>query len=235
MMQQQKQTYTIKTFDIGPMQNLIYVITDNDTKESAIVDPAWDMTEIYEYLNNNNLVLKKILLTHSHNDHVNAVDEVLDKFDTQIHINKKEKVFWAKDYDNFSINHGGDIINLGKTKIKSLHTPGHTPGSTCYYVGNNLIAGDTLFVFGCGRCDLHGGNPEEMYHTLKDIKSNLDSETIILPGHNYSIKKQSSLKEEINGNPFMHFNNVDRFIDYRMTLHDKIRNSPYSPIASKKD
>jgi glyoxylase-like metal-dependent hydrolase (beta-lactamase superfamily II) len=231
MMQQQKQTYTIKTFDIGPMQNLIYVITDNDTKESAIVDPAWDMTEIYEYLNNNNLVLKKILLTHSHNDHVNAVDEVLDKFDTQIHINKKEKVFWAKDYDNFSINYGGDIIYLGKTQIKSLHTPGHTPGSTCYYIGSNLIAGDTLFVFGCGRCDLHGGNPEEMYHTLKDIKNNLDSETIILPGHNYSIKKQSSLKEEINGNPFMRFNNVDRFIEYRMTLHDKVRHSPYSPIS----
>ena len=231
MMQQQKQTYTIKTFDIGPMQNLIYVITDNDTKESAIVDPAWDMTEIYEYLNNNNLVLKKILLTHSHNDHVNAVDEVLDKFDTQIHINKKEKVFWAKDYDNFSINYGGDIIYLGQTQIKSFHTPGHTPGSTCYYVGNNLIAGDTLFVFGCGRCDLHGGNPEEMYHTLKDIKNNLDSETIILPGHNYSIKKQSSLKEEINGNPFMRFNNIDRFIEYRMTLHDKIRYSPYGLIA----
>ena len=231
MMQQQKQTYTIKTFDIGPMQNLIYVITDNDTKESAIVDPAWDMTEIYEYLNNNNLILKKILLTHSHNDHVNAVDKVLDKFDTQIHINKKEKVFWAKDYDNFSINYGGDIIYLGKTQIKSLHTPGHTPGSTCYYIGNNLIAGDTLFVFGCGRCDLHGGNPEEMYHTLKDIKNNLDSETIILPGHNYSIKKQSTLKEEINGNPFMRFNNVDRFIEYRMTLHDKVRHSPYSPIA----
>ena len=231
MMQQQKQTYTIKTFDIGPMQNLIYVITDNDTKESAIVDPAWDMTEIYEYLNNNNLVLKKILLTHSHNDHVNAVDEVLDKFDTQIHINKKEKVFWAKDYDNFSINYGGDIIYLGETQIKSLHTPGHTPGSTCYHIGSNLIAGDTLFVFGCGRCDLHGGNPEAMYHTLKDIKNNLDSETIILPGHNYSIKKQSSLKEEINGNPFMRFNNVDRFIEYRMTLHDKVRHSPYSPIA----
>ena len=231
MMQQQKQTYTIKTFDIGPMQNLIYVITDNDTKESAIVDPAWDMTEIYEYLNNNNLILKKILLTHSHNDHVNAVDEVLGKFDTQIHINKKEKVFWAKDYDNFSINYGGDIIYLGKTQIKCLHTPGHTPGSTCYYIGNNLIAGDTLFVFGCGRCDLHGGNPEEMYHTLKDIKNNLDSETIILPGHNYSIKKQSSLKEEINGNPFMHFNKVDKFIEYRMTLHDKIRRSPYSPVT----
>ena len=231
MMQQQKQTYTIKTFDVGPMQNLIYVITDNETRESAIVDPAWDMTKIYEYLNNNSLILKKILLTHSHNDHVNAVDEVLGNFDTQIHINKKEKVFWAKDYDNFSINYGGDIIYLGKTQIKSLHTPGHTPGSTCYYVGNNLIAGDTLFVFGCGRCDLHGGNPEEMYHTLKDIKDNLDSETIILPGHNYSIKKQSSLKEEISGNPFMHFDNVDRFIDYRMTLHDKIRHSPYSPIA----
>ncbi len=235
MMQQQKQTYTIKTFDIGPMQNLIYVITDNETKEAAIVDPAWDMTQIYEYLNKNDFILKKILLTHSHNDHVNAVDEVLNSFDTQIHINKKEKVFWAKDYDNFCINHGGDFIYLGKTQIRSLHTPGHTPGSTCYYVGDKLIAGDTLFVFGCGRCDMHGGNPEEMYHTLKDIKNNLDQETIILPGHNYSIKKQSSLKEEVNGNPFMHFDNVDRFIDYRMTVHDKIRHSPYSPVPNQKD
>ena len=59
-MQQLKQTYTIKTFDVGPMQNLIYVITDNDTKETAIVDPAWDISEVYKYLHDNNLLLKKI-------------------------------------------------------------------------------------------------------------------------------------------------------------------------------
>ena len=135
MMQQLKQTYTVKTFDIGPMQNLIYVVTDNETKESAIIDPAWDMSEIYNYINHNNLILKKILLTHSHHDHVNAVDEILISYDAEIHINKKEKIFWDKEYDNFFINHGGDIIMLGKTEIRSLHTPGHTPGSTCYHIG----------------------------------------------------------------------------------------------------
>ena len=231
-MQQLKQTYTIKTFDVGPMANIIYIITDNKSKESAIIDPAWDMSEVYKYIDENNLVLKKILLTHSHHDHINAIDEILMSYDLEIHINKKEKVFWKKEYDSFVINHGGDIIKLGETEIRSLHTPGHTPGSTCYHIGDDLIAGDTLFVFGCGRCDLHGGNPEEMFNTLKDIKMSLDPKTIILPGHNYSIKRESTLQEEIQGNPFMKFNNLNKFVDYRMVLHDKVRHSPYGPIKS---
>jgi len=232
MMQQLKQSYTIKTFDVGPMANIIYIITDNKSKESAIIDPAWDMSEVYKYIGENNLILKKILLTHSHHDHINAIDEILTSYDLEIHINKKEKVFWKKEYDSFIINHGGDSIKLGETEIRSLHTPGHTPGSTCYHIGDDLIAGDTLFVFGCGRCDLHGGNPEEMFNTLKDIKMSLDPKTIILPGHNYSIKRESTLQEEIQGNPFMKFNNLNKFIDYRMVLHDKVRHSPYGPIKS---
>ena len=230
MMQHLKQTYTIKTFDVGPLANIIYIITDNKSKESAIIDPAWDMSEVYKYIGKNDLILKKILLTHSHHDHVNAIDEILTSYDLEIHINKKEKVFWKKEYDNFVINHGGDTIKLGETEIRSLHTPGHTPGSTCYHIGDDLIAGDTLFVFGCGRCDLHGGSPEEMFNTLKDIKISLDPKTIILPGHNYSIKRESTLQEEIQGNPFMKFNNINKFINYRMVLHDKVRHSPYGPI-----
>jgi hydroxyacylglutathione hydrolase len=230
MMQHLKQTYTIKTFDVGPLANIIYIITDNKSKESAIIDPAWDMSEVYKYIGENDLILKKILLTHSHHDHVNAIDEILTSYDLEIHINKKEKVFWKKEYDNFVINHGGDTIKLGETEIRSLHTPGHTPGSTCYHIGDDLIAGDTLFVFGCGRCDLHGGSPEEMFNTLKDIKISLDPKTIILPGHNYSIKRESTLQEEIQGNPFMKFNNINKFINYRMVLHDKVRHSPYGPI-----
>ena len=213
-MQQIKDTYKIKSFDVGPMQNLIYLIIDTETKYSAIVDPAWNLTEVTKYINEHGLILKKILLTHSHNDHVNAIDEILKSIDVQIHINQKESQFWGKKYDVFSLNYGGDIISLGNTEIKSLHTPGHTPGSTCYYVGNKLIAGDTLFVFGCGRCDLHGGNPEEMYHTLKDIKNNLNNDTIILPGHDYSVKKTCTMHEQITGNPFMHFVNKKDFINY---------------------
>ena len=230
-MQQIKDTYYIKTFDVGPMQNMIYLIIDRNTKYTAIIDPAWELKEVHQYISENDLILNKILLTHSHHDHVNSIDSLLEKNDLEIYINHKEKSFWNKKYDNFVTNYGGDIITLGKTEIKSLHTPGHTPGSTCYYVGNNLIAGDTLFVFGCGRCDLHGGNPEEMFVTLKNLKDNLDNKTIILPGHDYSIKRESSLEEQIEGNPFMHFDNLNKFIDYRMIEHDKIREYPYKMVS----
>ena len=123
-----------------------------------------------------------------------------------------------------------ETFNLGKSSISSLHTPGHTPGSCCYSFDNNLIAGDTLFVFGCGRCDLHGGDPEEMFNSLKKLRNNLSKETIIMPGHNYSIQRQSTLKEEIEGNPFFSFNNLDAFVQYRMHDHDETRDEPYAPI-----
>ena len=229
-MQRLKQPFIIKAFDVGPMQNLVYVISDKKTNFAAIVDPAWNLEEVYLYINENNLELKNILLTHSHNDHVNAIDQILLKFDLSIHLNHKEKIFWNKSYDNFKINYGGDIIKLGSTEIKSIYTPGHTPGSTCYQIGNNLIAGDTLFVFGCGRCDLHGGNPEEMFMTLKNLKSSLDEKTIILPGHDYSVKRSSTMNEQKLGNPFFHFDSLDKFVEYRMSLHDKIRNTPYDFI-----
>ena len=103
MMQHLKQTYTIKTFDVGPLANMIYIITDNKSKESAIIDPAWDMSEVYKYIGENDLILKKILLTHSHHDHVNAIDEILASYDLEIHINKKEKVFWKKEYDLYTL------------------------------------------------------------------------------------------------------------------------------------
>ncbi len=226
-MQGLSQPFKIKTFEVGPMQNLIYLIWDIDTKLTALIDPAWDLTGVKKFIKTNGLVLDKILLTHSHHDHVNSIDKILEKHDVQIHINKKEKSFWGKVYDNFYINDGDDLIILGKTEIRSMHTPGHTPGSTCYLIGSNLIAGDTLFVFGCGRCDLHGGSPEEMYTTLKNLQSYLKSETLILPGHNYSTKKTSTLKEQIDGNPFFHFNDLKKFVDYRMNIHDKTRETPY--------
>ena len=232
-MQGLSQTFKIKTFEVGPMQNLVYLIWDINTNKAAIIDPAWDLSEIYSFIKNNNLVLEKILLTHSHHDHVNAIDEILINNDVQIHINNKEKSFWGKIYDNFYINSGDDLIILGETQIRSMHTPGHTPGSVCYLVDKNLVAGDTLFVFGCGRCDLHGGNPEEMYKTLKNLKLHLSSETLILPGHNYSTKKISTLKEQIEGNPFFHFNDLSKFVNYRMNIHDKTRETPYRSHKKK--
>ena len=143
---------------------------------------------------------------------------------------KAEADFWGQYKDATNLHHGGDVIKLGNTEINILHTPGHTPGSACYHVGNDLIAGDTLFVFGCGRCDLAGGDPHEMFNTLKRIQTALPMDTILYPGHNYAEKTTSTIQEQVDGNPFMHFNHEHDFVQYRMVEHDKIRHSPYGPV-----
>ena len=90
----------VKTFDVGPMLNIIYLIWDEHTKDAAIVDPAWDLKDVYEFIRVNKLNLRKILLTHSHHDHVNSIDSLLERYDLPIYINKLEADFWKKSYDN---------------------------------------------------------------------------------------------------------------------------------------
>jgi len=228
-----KNNYTIEALELGPMENFIYFLIDEATNQAAVVDPAWDVSAIVNYAQQHNLQITDILLTHSHHDHINGIGALLDNYDAQLHLLKNEASFWDTDLYTPSLHHGGDIIKVGKTEIETLHTPGHTPGSACYRLGNDLITGDTLFVFGCGRCDLHGGDAEQMYNTLKRFGEELPSSIVIHPGHNYAVQKTSTLSDEIEGNPFMHFTEVDQFIRYRMKTHDKIRNSPYSAITKE--
>ena len=220
--------HTIHALELGPMENFVYLLVDENTKSAAVVDPAWEVDKIVTAAKNLNVTITDVLLTHSHHDHINGLAELLNHYDAQTHILKSEADFWGEDINKPQIHHGGDTITLGKTEIEVMHTPGHTPGSACYRTGDDLITGDTLFVFGCGRCDLHGGDPEQMHNTLKHIRDDLPNSIIIHPGHNYSVQKTSTLGEETEGNPFMHFTEVDQFVRYRMKTHDKIRNSPYS-------
>ena len=225
--------FDITTLELGPMENFIYLIRDKASNRTAVVDPAWDTNEILKTANDKGMIITDILLTHSHHDHINGVSDILDKYDAQLHLMKPEAKFWGADLSKPCLHHGGDIIKLGDTEIKALLTPGHTPGSACYHVGNDLIAGDTLFVFGCGRCDLSGGDPEQMYDTLRHIKKDLPGNTVVHPGHNYSQQSTSTIAEEIEGNPFMHFDDMEKFRHYRMDLHDKCRHDPYGPVLKK--
>ncbi len=220
--------HTIHAMELGPMENFIYLLVDENSKTAAVVDPAWDVDTIVQNAKQLDITITDVLLTHSHHDHINGVEELLNHYDAQVHLLKSEADFWGKELAKPNIHHGGDQIKLGQTEIEIMHTPGHTPGSACYRLGNDLITGDTLFVFGCGRCDLHGGDPEQMYKTLKHFKTDLPNDIVIHPGHNYAVQKSSTLREEIEGNPFMHFTDVDQFVRYRMKIHDQIRNSPYS-------
>lgn len=224
----------IHSLELGPMENFVYLIEDLETHQVAVVDPAWDVNAIISKAESLDLKISDILLTHSHHDHINGIEELLNYREARVHLLKPEYEFWNNNLQKPAIHHGGDQINLGSTEIKVLHTPGHTPGSACYQVNDELITGDTLFVYGCGRCDLHGGNPEQMFTTLKDMKHNLDASMIIHPGHNYSVAETSTLAEQIEGNPFLHFEEDQAgFINYRMNIHDKTRHDPYGPMTKQ--
>ena len=223
-------SYEIATLELGPMENFIYLITDTSTRQAAVVDPAWDTKKIIECAESNNITISDILLTHSHHDHINGVEDILNYSDPELHLLKPEADFWSAALEKPTLHHGGDQITLGETTINTLHTPGHTPGSACYLLDQDIITGDTLFVFGCGRCDLQGGDPEVMFNTLKKLKSELSSETIIHPGHNYAEKQTTTVSEQIDGNPFLHFDDCDGFVNYRMHEHDKVRNTPYQHV-----
>ena len=225
-------TYEITSMELGPMENFVYLITDIRTNQAAIVDPAWDVIRIIDHAKTKNITITDILLTHSHHDHINGVEDILDHSDAQLHLLKQESDFWQTELDTPTLHHGGDKIHIGDTEISILHTPGHTPGSACYMLNEDIITGDTLFVFGCGRCDLNGGDPEQMFNTLKKIKHQLPGNTVIHPGHNYASKSTSKLSEQVDGNPFMHFHECSEFVEYRMHTHDKIRSTPYHPITA---
>lgn len=225
------QPFSIHALELGPMENFVYLLHDHASDRAAVVDPAWEVGKVIALAKKCGVRITDILLTHSHHDHINGIEDVLDEYDAQVHLLKPEAEFWGKALDLPTLHHGGDTINIGDTPICVMHTPGHTPGSACYHIGDNLITGDTLFVFGCGRCDMRGGDPERMYHTLKDMASGLPRETIIHPGHNYAEKTTSTLEEQVEGNPFMHFDDLERFSFYRMHYHDKHRHGPYGPVT----
>ena len=221
--------FEISALELGPMENFIYLIEDKATKRAAVVDPAWEVDEIIKLAKQKGVKITDILLTHSHHDHINGISQVLNKYDAQLHLLKAEAEFWGNHLNLPTLHHGGDVIKLGETDIKVYHTPGHTPGSACYHLDNELITGDTMFVWGCGRCDLSGGDPEVMYDTLRKL-GELPGETIVLPGHNYADKETCSMHEQVEGNPFMHFDDKDKFVQYRMHDHDRLRHSPYHAV-----
>jgi len=226
--------HTIHALELGPMENFVYLLHDHRTNTAAIVDPAWDVEDMLALARDKGIRITDILLTHSHHDHVNGIATVLEHTDAQIHLLKDEARFWGQPLVNPKLHHGGDSIFIGDTEIKILHTPGHTPGSACFHLGSDLIAGDTLFVFGCGRCDLKGGDPEAMFTTLKRIRKELPGDTILHPGHNYSpAHPTTSMDTQYQGNPFLHFDNQDDFVEYRMHVHDRIRQTPYGQVSKE--
>jgi glyoxylase-like metal-dependent hydrolase (beta-lactamase superfamily II) len=107
---------------------------------------------------------------------------------------------------------GGSDVAIGNLTVKMLHTPGHTPGSQCFLVGDALVSGDTLFIGSCGRIDLPGSSPEDMYRSLTGVLGALPDDTVLFPGHNYAERPRSTLGDEKRRNPMMRFPTLDGFL-----------------------
>lgn len=180
------------------MVNFVYVIGDLVTRECVIIDPAYAVRELISIIQEDDMVISGVLGTHYHPDHlggammgwnIEGISTLLDVVDVPIHINRNESEWVQKttgvSSNLISLHDAGDVIRIGEIDISLLHTPGHTPGSQCFLVDNKLVSGDTLFLEGCGRTDLPGSNPDDMFDSLT-LLSTLPDDMVVFPGHQYS-------------------------------------------------
>jgi hydroxyacylglutathione hydrolase len=216
----------LRQAQIGPMANYVYILGDSVTRKAAVVDPAWDVEAICNFIQSEGYEIDKILITHYHPDHlggsmmgqnIEGAAEMLSRVKAKVYVNKHEaegvkRVAGLSDSDLVKVD-AGDVFKLGEIDVKSLHTPGHTPGSQCFLADGNLISGDTLFINSCGRVDLPGSDPEAMYYSLNRILKNLDDETVVYPGHAYSNEPSSTIGRQKRTNMYLRFETLDDFLD----------------------
>jgi hydroxyacylglutathione hydrolase len=216
----------LRQAQIGPMANFVYVVGDAVTRSAAVVDPAWDVAAILQFVEREGYTLDKILITHYHPDHlgghmmghtIEGAAQMLEHVKAKIYLNKHEAegariVAGLSDSDLVKVD-AGDVFKVGELEVKFLHTPGHTPGSQCFLVEGNLLSGDTLFVNSCGRVDLPGSDPEALYHSLNQTLRKLDDATVVWPGHAYSSENSTTIGAQKRTNMYMRFKSVDDFLE----------------------
>jgi glyoxylase-like metal-dependent hydrolase (beta-lactamase superfamily II) len=194
------------------MVNFSYLIGDRQEGVALLVDPAYGVRDLLDVAAADDITVVGALVTHHHADHVGGsmmgyriegLAELLTHQPMPVHAHRHEaslitKVTGLEGRD--VIGHdSGDQVLVGAVEIELLHTPGHTPGSQCFLVDGMLVAGDTLFLEGCGRTDLPGSDPEAMYESLQRL-ANLPDSTVVYPGHRYSVPSTATLAavKEIN-------------------------------------
>jgi len=209
-----------RQMELGPMQNFVYLIGDPETRECVAVDPAWEIDAILDQIASDDMRLTGVLVTHTHQDHVGGhlfghdipgIADLLGKAAAKIYVHEAEREFLKGFGSDLVKVEGGESLDVGRMKITFVHTPGHTPGSQCFLVDGRLISGDTLFIRSCGRTDLPGSDPGEMYTSLTQRLGALPDETVVFPGHNYG-GTVTTIGDEKRHNPKMRFPSMTEFL-----------------------
>ncbi|HEX3980059.1 MAG TPA: MBL fold metallo-hydrolase [Acidimicrobiales bacterium] len=188
------------------MVNFVYLVGDRHTGETLIIDPAYAVDELLGMAEADGMTCVGALATHYHPDHVGGamagwgiegIVRLLEVNPVPVHV-QSDEVPWVVratgvGTDDLAPHRSGDVVTVGDVPVTLVHTPGHTPGSQCFLVDGRLIAGDTLFLDGCGRTDLPGGDPEAMYESLTTRLAQVPDETVLYPGHLYSPEPSATM------------------------------------------
>lgn len=211
----------------GQMVNFTYLIGDRETGETLVVDPAYAVRELVEIVGADGMRLTGVLATHYHPDHIGGdmmgfsiegVRELLgiEGVEARVHAQRDEawgiqRVTGLSDSD-LVLHDSGDVVEVGAIGVSLLHTPGHTPGSQCFLVDGCLVSGDTLFLDGCGRTDLPGGDAEALYHSVHDRLAKIPDDTLLYPGHLYSPEAFATLGETRRRNYVFRFADLEQWL-----------------------
>lgn len=197
------------------MENCVYLIGDAAKRECVVVDPAWDIAGILHAAEQDGMRVTGALVTHYHQDHIGGalfgmhiegLSTLMGSNPCKVHAHHLEAPGVAKvagiSASDIVSHTSGDKVQVGDIEIELLHTPGHTPGSQCFRLKNALVSGDTLFLTGCGRVDLPGGDSDEMFRTLTERLGSLPNDTVLYPGHFYK-GSHAPMGEVRQRNPYL--------------------------------
>ena len=214
----------LRQLELGPMQNFVYLVGDPASRECVVIDPAWEIEQIVDTAAADDMRLTAALVTHTHQDHVGGsleswgmpgripgVEELLAQVPAKVYVHKAEREFLRGFGSDLVKVDNHDTLSVGRLTLTFMHTPGHTPGSQCFLIDGRLISGDTLFINACGRTDLPGSDPKEMYYSLTQRLGALPDDTVLLPGHNYGGPRSTIGQEKLH-NPYMQFASLRDFL-----------------------
>ena len=201
-------------------KNYVYLLVDRYSKQAAVIDPSWVYNEIIRYLENENITLKYIFITHHHADHINLVNRLQKKYTVQVFAHKDELPLFPSGMSYVTGLEHNESIYLDYLVITCLHTPGHTIGSACYLTNSHLFSGDTVFTEGCGLCSSEE-MAAKMYDSFQYLKNNLTNNIMICPGHSYSERHIEPFSYHLTSNIYFQFDEPQKFINYRLRKNQK--------------
>lgn len=198
----------LKQFRIGPYLNFTYLVAAGEGQDAVVIDPSYGIDPVLAEIDALRVKVRYVMNTHSHKDHVAGNDDVRARTGGKVVAHRVAPLGQDVSVED------GDVIRAGPLSIEVLHTPGHTKDSVLYLFDGNVATGDTLFVGECGRTDLPGGDPSEMYDSLHGRVLALDDALVVLPGHDYGPTPTSTIGRERQENYTLQARTREEFLQF---------------------